>query len=121
MAIYKNKISHSLFILLALMLLVIKAAGADEFKYPYNSPQARDPLMSLVNSRGEIIIDKQKEASALNLEGIIYTPPQSQVIINNQVYQRGDKIKGRTIIKIREQSVVVEKKNGELTIMKWEE
>ncbi len=93
---------------------------AQNYKYPYSSFRERDPLKPLVDESGNILIKERKQMGDFFLQGIIYSPTGSQVIINNEVYREGDKIEEYKIKKIEAYQVIFEKE-GEEFILKWEE
>ena len=93
---------------------------AQDFQYPYNAFDERDPMRPLVNDRGEIIIRADKEIGDFFLQGIIYSDEGSVVIINGQTFRQGDTFEGYKIKKIEEKGVFIEKK-GKEHYLKWEE
>lgn len=94
-------------------------ACAQEYSYPYDSFKDRDPLKPLVSEHGDLLIRERKEMGEFLLQGIIYAPPNSKVIINNEMFSEGDSVSGYTIKKIEPYRVVFDKE-GEESILKWE-
>jgi len=103
---------------LILFSAVVFSAPAKDYKYPYSSFKERDPFRPPVNERGEILIKEKKGMGDFVLQGIMYSPKESQVIINNEVFKEGDTVEGYRIKKIDAYKVIFEK-NGEEFVLKW--
>ena len=97
---------------------IVFFAPAKDYKYPYSALKERDPFRPLVNERGDILIREKKGIGDFALQGIMYSPRGSQVIINNEVFQEGDTVAGYKIKKIDAYKVIFEK-NGEEFVLKW--
>ena len=92
---------------------------AEHFTYPYESFKERDPFRPLINDLGEILIKEKKDMGDFILQGILYDPGGSRVIINNEVYKEGDVVEEYTIKTIERFKVIFEKEGVEF-ILKWE-
>lgn len=90
-----------------------------DYVYPYRMLKDRDPFASLVSERGDILVRDKREMGEFLLQGIIYTPPESKVIINNEMFSEGDSVSEYTIKKIEPYRVIFDK-DGEESILKWE-
>ena len=103
---------------LALFCAVVPFAQAKGYKYPYSPFKERDPFKPLVDSRGKILIRKNKGISDLVLQGIMYSSKGSEAVINNKVFEEGDTVEGYKIKKIDAYKVVFER-NGKEFVLKW--
>jgi len=117
---YQKKSGVKILICLFLFSIVASLAQAKDYKYPYSSFKERDPFKPLVNKRGNILIREKKGIGDFLLQGIMYSPKGSQVIINNEVFKEGDIVEGYKIKRIDVYKVIFEKK-GEEFVLKWGE
>lgn len=91
---------------------------AEEFKYPYTAGE-RDPFAPAVNERGDIVIREAASGlSDITLQGIMYSPGASAVVINKDIYREGDYIGKYHIKKIDQNSVTLEN-DGKEYFIKW--
>ncbi len=118
MAVYGKVTNARILVCFILSNSVIFCASAKGYKYPYSSFKERDPLKPLINERGEVLIKEKKGIGNFILQGIMYSPKESQVIINNEVFKEGDTVEGYRIKKIDAYKVIFEK-NGEEFVLKW--
>ena len=93
-------------------------ASAKSYKYPYSAFKDRDPFRPLVNERGEILIRVKRKLGNFLLQGILYAPRGSKVIINNEIFKQGDVVAGYKIKKIDAYKVTLEKGKRKF-ILKW--
>ncbi|MFH1767733.1 MAG: hypothetical protein ABH858_01045 [Candidatus Omnitrophota bacterium] len=103
---------------LILVFSAINLKGQDSL-YPYNSPADRDPMSALVDEKGRILIEEKKDIEDFVLQGIMYSPQGSVVIINGEMFKEGDKSQDYIIKGIKKDGVVVEK-DGKDYFLKWE-
>ena len=106
------------FLLLAALLGLGFTLFSEELKYPYG-PGERDPFTPLVNDRGDIVIHEETGISDLVLQGIMYSPDSSTVVINNEIYRVGDFIGKHKLKKIEPNGVSIES-GGKEYFIKWE-
>lgn len=90
------------------------------YDYPYSQDSSRDPLSPLISSQGEVLIREDQAVSDLVLQGILYAEEKSSVIINSEVYNKGDLVQGYIIKDIAINQVILEKNNESFTLQ-WEE
>jgi hypothetical protein len=114
------KINFFSIFLIGILTSVVFTVVEGEFKYPYRALTDRDPMYPLVNERGEILIKEKKVVGDLIIQGIIYSPPESVVVINNEMYQEGDDFEEYKIKKIEPNGIIFQK-NSEEYFLKWEE
>ena len=110
-------------IILAFLILfsvITFSTQAKRYEYPYSSFKERDPFKPLVGKGGNILIREKKGIGDFILQGIMYSPKGSQVIINNEVFKEGDIVEGYKIKRIDVYKVIFEKK-GEEFVLKWGE
>lgn len=107
------------FLFIGSIVLFSFSCLAYAFEYPYNSKRDRDPMDSLVNEMGKILIKEKGDFTGLSLQGILYSKNGSEVVINGEIYKQGDLIEGHSIKKIEEYKVLLEK-DGKEFILKWE-
>ena len=107
-------------IIVIIFNLFIFLAAAEDYDYPYRNVVERDPLRSLVNEDGKILIREDREVGDLFLQGIIDSPEGSVVIINNEMFHEGDVFEKYKIKKIKGKGVIIEK-GGKEYFLKWEE
>ncbi len=88
---------------------------SDSGSYPH-SVSDRDPMASLIDSNGGILIAKKAGLGGLTLKGIIYSPAMPLAIISGEVLSEGDVVDGYVIIEITEKTVTLEKDNKGFTL-----
>jgi hypothetical protein len=88
-------------------------SDSDGYRY---SVSDRDPMASLIDSNGGILIAKKAGLGGLVLKGIIYSPAMPLAIINDEVLSEGDMVAGYVIIEIKEKEVTLEKDNKGFTL-----
>ena len=91
---------------------------AQEFKYPY-APGERDPFTPLINDRGDVVIHEDTGINDIVLQGIMYSPDSSTVVINNEIYRVGDFIGKHKLKKVEPNGVLIES-SGQEYFIKWE-
>jgi len=106
-------------LLLAIFTACTLTLFAEEFKYPC-APGERDPFTALVNDRGDVVIHEETGITDIVLQGIMYSPDSSTVVINNEIYRAGDFIGKHKLKKIEQNGVLIES-NGQEYFIKWEE
>jgi hypothetical protein len=106
------------FLLLTALTLCTFTLFAEDFKYPC-APGERDPFTALVNDRGDVVIHEETGINDLALQGIMYSPDSSTVVINNDIYRVGDFIGKHKIKKIEQNGVLIES-GGQEYFIKWE-
>jgi len=116
---YKSKLILQGILLILASIFIVSSSYPQSYKYPYSSFKERDPFKPLVNENGQILIKERRHLGDFLLQGIIYSPGGSQVVINNEVYKEGDNVEGYKIKRIDAYRVIFEK-NGEEFILKWE-
>jgi len=94
------------------------SASAKNYKYPYSSFKDRDPFRPLINERGKILIRVKRKLGNFLLQGILYAPGGSKVIINNEIFKQGDVVAGYKIREIDAYKVTLEKGKRKF-ILKW--
>ena len=107
------------FLLLMALVSCAFTLRADDFKYPC-APGERDPFTALVNDRGDVVIHEETGISDIVLQGIMFSPDSSTVVINNDIYREGDYIGKHKIKKIEQNGVIIES-GGKEYFIKWEE
>ena len=115
---YRERKGVKISVFLVLFSVVTFSTQAKGYEYPYSSFKERDPFKPLINKRGDILIREKKGIGDFVLQGIMCSPKESQVIINNEVFKEGDIVEGYRIKKIDVYKVIFEKK-GEEFILKW--
>ncbi|MCP4653385.1 MAG: general secretion pathway protein GspB [Candidatus Omnitrophica bacterium] len=105
------------FALLCFFLVISFVAGA--FDYPHTTLSSRDPFYPLINEKGEITIREEKGIGDIMLQGIIYLPEGSSVIIDNRMFGEGDSFEKYKIKKIEERGIILEN-DGKEYFLKWE-
>jgi hypothetical protein len=103
-------------LILFIFLFLVKVKG---YNYPFDENN-RDPFNPLISKSGQILISRKIEAKNLVLNGIIYSPQKSIVVINGEILKEKDKVGDYTIFKIEEKRVILKKKDKEI-ILKLEE
>lgn len=102
--------------------LVNFAAKGQEGKFAYDSNGKRDPLMPLVDSKGNFVVTfiaKNEPAGKkdFNLEGIVCGQNKdSYAIINSNVFIVGDKIGEYSVKKIEDKKVILIKGEEEISL-----
>lgn len=102
-----------------LNLAVLGTCSAKSYEYPYDAADERDPLRPLINERGQLLLQAEKSAGDLILQGILYSDRGSQVFINNELFKEGQIVEGYTIIEIKANIVILEK-DSKCIELKWE-
>ena len=116
---YNSKFVLQSILLILMSIFIAFPIYPQSYKYPYSSFRERDPFKPLVDENGQILIKERRHLGDFLLQGIIYSPGGSQVVINNEVYKEGDNVEGYKVKKINAYGVIFEK-NGEEFILKWE-
>ena len=104
--------------LLAILTTWTLTLCAESFQYPY-TPGERDPFTPLVNDRGDVVIREEAGISDIVLQGIMYSPGSSTVVINNDIFHEGDFIGKHKLKKIKPNGVIMIS-GGEEYFIKWE-
>ena len=106
------------FLLLIILLVCGLTLFAEEFKYPHAAGE-RDPFTPLVNDRGDVVIHEDTGINDIVLQGIMYSPDSSTVVINNEIYRTGDFIGKHKLKKIEPNGVFIVS-GGQEYFIKWE-
>ncbi|HIE35804.1 MAG TPA: hypothetical protein EYP89_01010 [Candidatus Omnitrophica bacterium] len=106
-------------IILIFILIFSFFVKAQDYNYPFDE-SSRDPFTPLISKSGQILIPRKIEAKNLVLNGIIYSPQNSIVVINGEILKEKDKVGEYTIFKIEEKKVILKKKDKKI-ILKLEE
>lgn len=78
---------------------------------------AKNEIKNEEKPKEVVVVEPQKApASALTLNGIFFSPPESYALVNNKIIREGDNIEGATLVKITQDSV--ELKAQDSTIFK---
>ncbi len=91
-----------------------------EKTFIYDHKGRRDPLLPLVNEKGQYLLDPQLpySSSEIKISGILWDPQgRSSVIVNNQIVKVGESVSGFMIERIDKESVTISK-DGKKYIMK---
>ena len=96
---------------------------AEEFSYPFDAIENRDPLSPLVNDKGDIIIKEDAPGTDGNinitLQGILFSEDNASVIISGEIYHENDMIGKCLIKKIMPNGIFIVIDENE-TFIKWE-
>lgn len=79
----------------------------------YKSGERRDPFLPLIGPNGVLT---RRQSSALSVEGIIFDPNGSLVLVNGEFYKEGDVIGDATVVNIYKDRVVFKQEDEEKTL-----
>jgi len=100
----------------------LSLAGEDQYFYPYAAGKDRDPLLPLVDSRGNLLLYETLEENdsappQLFLQGIIYSSQEDAgAVINGEIYKKGDAVCGFKVKKIEKNRVILDKDSEEFIL-----
>jgi hypothetical protein len=74
----------------------------------YDAVFRRDPMRALVDSQGRLVTSAGLHGG-LSVEGIIWSPDRPLVVIDDELFAKGDTVGPYTIAQIRQDGVVVQR------------
>lgn len=89
------------------MMVAAFAEGKVTTSVTYDAGDRRDPFKPLITAAGFVTRDVKAASSDLFIEGIIYDPyGTSMVIISGEVYEPGDTVQDAVVVKILQNRVI---------------
>ena len=109
----------TILITLLLQFLYTGIAFAKDRDFIYDAKDSRDPFIPFYRARKKPVKEGAVDITRMRLEGIIWRRKgRSLVIIDDHIFERGDRIRGFEILKI-ERGKIILFRDGEKFILHW--